>query len=150
MDMTWIQVFVLTLSECVAPAGKAICQEREFDLQFLTRSDCEYALEQLVSLKAESQYAIVNKSKSRCAPSARQADVFESLEAVSAASGDKQNWQDPATEDTATARQVSYQERLEKLPNCEDSDGEVPCKQGGIIIEAGIQGESVEVWRRDQ
>ena len=37
MDTAWIQVFVLTLSECVAPAGKAVCQEREFDLQFLTK-----------------------------------------------------------------------------------------------------------------
>ena len=50
MDTAWIQVFVLTLAECIAPAGKTVCQEREFDLQFLTRADCEYALEQLVSL----------------------------------------------------------------------------------------------------
>ena len=32
MDTAWIQVFVLTLAECAAPAGKTVCQEREFDL----------------------------------------------------------------------------------------------------------------------
>jgi len=95
MDPAWIQVFVLTLAECVAPAGKTICQECEFDLQFLTRADCEYALEQLVALKDESASVIVNKSNSGCAASARQADVFSSLEAVRSASGDKSAWRDP-------------------------------------------------------
>ena len=59
MDTAWIQVFVLTLAECAAPAGKTICQEREFDLQFLTRADCEVALEQLVTLKQESFISFV-------------------------------------------------------------------------------------------
>jgi hypothetical protein len=40
MDTAWIQVFVLTLSECVAPAGKTVCQEQSFELQFLTEADC--------------------------------------------------------------------------------------------------------------
>ena len=34
MDTAWIQVFVLTLSECVAPAGKTICQEQAFELDY--------------------------------------------------------------------------------------------------------------------
>ena len=150
MDTTWIQVFVLTLAECVAPAGKAVCQEREFDLQFLTRTDCEVALEQLVTLKNESQYVIVNKNKSGCRPSARQTEAFESLEAVSSAAGDKRDWIEPAEDAPASARYTSHQDRLEKLPDCEDSDGEAPCKMGGIIIEAASTGTPVEVWRRDQ
>ena len=150
MDTGWIQVFVLTLAECAAPAGKAICQEREFDLQFLTRADCEYALEQLVSLKSQSEYVIVDKAKSRCAPSAQQTDVFDSLEAVSAATKDKAGWREPVVDEARSARQESHQERLAKLPDCEDSDGRAPCKMGGIIIEAASQGESVEVWRRDE
>lgn len=150
MDTSWIQVFVLTFAECVAPAGKAVCQEREFDLQFLTRADCEYALEQLVTLKSESQYVIVNKSKSNCRPSAREADVFDSPEAVSSAAGDKRGWIEPADEEPTSARFASHQDRLEKLPECENSDGEAPCKMGGIIIEAASTGEPVEVWRRDQ
>jgi len=149
MDTAWIQVFVLTLAECVAPAGKTVCQERQFDLQFLTRADCEVALEQLVALKAESQYVIVNNSKSGCAPSARETDVFASLDEVSSAATDKQGWRDPAVKVAAPAGRASHQDRLEKLPDCEKTDGEAPCKMGGIIIEAATDGRSVEVWRRD-
>ncbi len=150
MDTAWIQVFVLTLSECVAPAGKAVCQEREFDLQFLTRADCEVALQQLVSLKAESEYVIVNRNKSGCAPSARETDVFTSLDEVSAAAPDPENWKAPAAEQTPSERRKSYEDRLAKLPECEDSNGEAPCKMGGIIVEAAAEGSSVEVWRRDE
>ncbi len=149
MDTAWIQVFVLTLSECVAPAGKAVCQEREFDLQFLTRADCEVALQQLVALKAESEYVIVNRAKSGCAPSAREADVFDSVEAVSAAA-DAGEWQAPAEKQAAAPGQTSHEARLDKLPSCEDSQGEAPCKIGTIIVEAAAQEDSVDVWRRDQ
>jgi len=150
MDMAWIQVFVLTLSECVAPAGKAVCQEREFDLQFLARADCEVALQQLVSLKAESEYVIVNRNKSGCAPSARETNVFASLDEASAAAPDRENWKAPAKEQTPSERRKSYDDRLANLPNCEDSDGEAPCKMGGIIVEAAAEGSSVDVWQRDE
>ena len=149
MDPAWIQVFVLTLAECVAPAGKTVCQEREFDLQFLTRADCEYALEQLVSLKDESASVIVYQDKSSCAPSARQADVFASVDSVSAAADDKSAWRDPDVEELPSATHVSHQERLTDMPDCEESDGALPCKMGGIIIEGATRGNPVEVWRQD-
>lgn len=76
MDVAWVQVFVLTLAECIAPAGKTVCQEHEFELMFLSQSDCEVALEQLVTLKDAAENVIVDKSKSGCAPSARQQSVF--------------------------------------------------------------------------
>ena len=95
MDTSWIQVFVLTLSECVAPAGKTVCQEQEFDLQFLTRADCEFALEQLVTLKEESASVIVDRSKSSCAASARESAVFLGPEAVSYASPKSDGWKEP-------------------------------------------------------
>ena len=95
MDTSWIQVFVLTMSECVAPAGKTVCQEQEFDLQFLTRADCEIALEQLVTLKEESASVIIDRSKSSCAASARESAVFASLEAVSGASPKSEGWKAP-------------------------------------------------------
>lgn len=150
MDTSWIQVFVLTLSECVAPAGKTVCQEQEFDLQFLTRADCEFALEQLVTLKEESASVIVDRSKSSCAASARESEVFASLKAVSAVSPKSEGWKEPdeASEEPASSS-VTHQGRLEDLPNCEDFDGEGACKMGGIIVEAGNRGEAVEVWRRD-
>jgi len=151
MEIAWIQVFVLTLAECVSPAGKTVCQEREFDLQFLTRADCEIALEQLVSLKEESANVIVNRSKSNCAPSARQSEVFADVAAVSGATADKEGWRDPVNEEeAASATRVSHQQRLDDLPDCQASDGQVPCKMGGVIVEAEQQGESVEVWQRDQ
>jgi len=151
MDTAWIQIFVLTLAECIAPAGKNVCQEREFDLQFLTRADCEYALEQLVSLKDESESVIVNKSKSSCAASARPSSVFPSLEAVSSATEDKAIWRDPeASIAEPSATRVSYESRLENLKTCEESGGVAPCKMGDIIVEDETHGESVEVWRRDQ
>ena len=82
MDTAWIQVFVLTLSECIAPAGKTVCQEREFELQFLTRADCEFALQQLVTLKQSADDVIVDAGKSRCVVSSREGRVFASAAAV--------------------------------------------------------------------
>jgi hypothetical protein len=151
MEIAWIQVFVLTLAECVAPAGKTVCQESEFDLQFLTRADCEIALEQLVSLKEESANVIVNRSKSHCALSARQSEVFADLNAVSSAAADKDGWQDPVNdEEAASGTRVSHQQRLDDLPDCEESDGTGPCKMGDVIIEVESEGDSVEVWRRNE
>ena len=151
MDASWIQVFVLTLSECVAPAGKTVCQEQEFDLQFLTRADCEFALEQLVTLKEESASVIVDRSKSSCAASARESAVVASPEAVSGALPKSEGWKEPDdTSEKPASSSVTHQGRLEDLPNCEDFDGEGACKMGGIIVEAGNRGEAVEVWRRDE
>ena len=147
MDIAWIQVFVLTLAECVAPAGKSICQEQEFQLQFLTKADCEIALDQLVSLKEESDKVIVNSNRSNCASVARQTDVFESLEAINKAYD--ANWEAPqAGEAEPSASQMSHKGRLEALKTCEETEGIAPCKIGDIIKE-GVDGDSVEVWRRD-
>ncbi|NIA26863.1 MAG: hypothetical protein GWP02_02325 [Desulfobulbaceae bacterium] len=147
MDIAWIQVFVLTLAECVAPAGKSICQEQEFELQFLTKADCEFALEQLVSLKQESEKVIVNSSRSNCASAARERNVFESLDAINKAFD--ADWEAPqAGETESSAKRVSHQGRLEDLKSCEETDGVTPCKIGEIIIE-GADGDPVDVWRRD-
>jgi hypothetical protein len=147
MDIAWIQVFVLTLAECVAPAGKSICQEQEFELQFLTKADCEFALEQLVSLKQESENIIVNSERSNCVSAARQHDVFESFEAISQAFD--ADWVAPQTGETElNARQTSHRGRLDEMQSCEETEGIAPCKVGDIIME-GAEGDSVEVWRRD-
>ncbi len=150
MDVAWIQVFVLTLAECVAPAGKTVCQEREFDLQFLTRVDCEVALQQLVSLKSESATVIVDRSKSSCAPSARQTDIYASLDAVKSSVNEKSGWRAPDDEDPPMPSHVSHQERLAELPSCEESAGLAPCKLNDVIVEEATQDKTVEVWRREQ
>ncbi len=149
MDTAWIQVFVLTLSECVAPAGKTVCQEQSFELQFLTQADCEYALEQLVSLKQESESVIIDPARASCAPTARQQTVFASLDAIEEANRDKENWRPPEIQDTGTGVALaSHRERLASLPDCGEEGVQAPCKVGEIIIEGGDVG-SVDVWRRD-
>ena len=149
MDTAWIQVFVLTLSECVAPAGKTVCQEQTLELQFLTRSDCEIALQQLVSLKQESESVIIDPAKASCVATARQQSVFASLDAIEEANQDKQNWRAPEVEDPSPGVALaSHQERLARLPECGDEGVEAPCKVGEIIVEAGDV-EPVDVWRRN-
>lgn len=149
MDTAWIQVFVLTIAECVAPAGKTVCQEREFELLFLTEADCQVALQQLVTLKEESADVIVNRQKSGCAPTAREREAFASVEAINEANKDTIGWRVPGPEDPeAAATRVAHRDRLENLKTCEESRGVAPCKIGEIIIE-GANGEPVEVWRRD-
>ncbi len=149
MDTAWIQVFVLTLSECVAPAGKTVCQEQALELQFLTQADCEIALQQLVSLKQESETVIIDPAKASCAPTARQQQIFASLDAIEEANPDKENWKAPKINDTGPGVTLaSHRERLAQLPDCGEEGVEAPCKVGEIIIEAGDTG-SVDVWRRN-
>jgi hypothetical protein len=149
MDIAWIQVFVLTLSECVAPAGKTVCQEQSFELQFLTQADCEYALQQLVSLKQESEAVIIDPARASCAPTARQQQVFASLGAIEEANRDTENWQAPEIKDTGPAVELaSHQERLARLPVCGEEGVVAPCKVGDIIVE-GDDAEAVDVWRRN-
>jgi hypothetical protein len=148
MDTAWIQVFVLTLSECVAPAGKTVCQEREFELQFLTQADCEVALQQLVSLKQSSDNVIVDAGKSRCVASAREGRVFASVDAVNQPFGEGASKPSRKPAVAPGPEYAAHQERLSSLPECSDSDGVAPCRIGDIIIEEATSG-NVDVWRRD-
>lgn len=149
MDIAWIKVFVLTLAECIAPPGKSVCQQHEFELQFLTEADCNTALEQLLTLKQESANVIVNHARSACTPSARQTDTFASLEAINAANSGTLGWREPGKdEQQGSAANAAYDERLARLKTCEETKGTAPCKVGQIIIE-GADGDAVDVWRRD-
>ena len=147
MDPTWIQVFVLTLSECVAPAGKTVCQDHEIEMQFLSQAECEVVLQELISLKDASETVIVNRQQSSCSASARETKVFASLEDAKVASN-AGAWRDPESELPTSA--VPHAERLEKLQSCEDSLGIAPCKSGDIIVEAAVPGRHIEVWRRKE
>jgi hypothetical protein len=150
MDTAWIQVVVLTVAECVAPAGKSVCQEREFELQFLTQSECEFALEQLITLKDASDIVIVDKNKSSCAPSARQQSVFASLADVMESVEDKQGWRAPDIEISAPgSAQTAHKTRVESLATCDESQGVPPCSVGDIIIEDMANAKQIDVWRRE-
>ena len=148
MDTAWIQVFVLTISQCLAPAGKTICQEQELQLQFVALADCELAREQLVSLLDRANDVIVNKEKTRCTASARQQAIFNTQEEVKQQSATA--WTTPAT-NAATQldfTQQAHQERLENLRACEEVNGTAPCRIGDIIIEAASE-QRTEVWRKE-
>ena len=95
MDTAWIQVFVLTIAECVAPAGKTVGQEQELEMLFLNENDCKVALQQLVSLKSASESVIVDAGHSKCAPSAREREVFPNMDEVKEALGDTIGWRTP-------------------------------------------------------
>lgn len=148
MDTAWIQVFVLTMSECVAPAGKTVCQEQALELQFMTQSDCQAALEQMVALKQESDKVIIDPDSASCVATARKQEVFVSLEAIENTYGSQDSWQSPEIDQTGPSRERSlHQERLASLPVCGESSP-VPCRMGDIIIEES-NGDSVDVWRRE-
>jgi len=150
METAWIQVFVLILSECVAPAGKTVCQEHEIEMQFLSHAECEVALQQLISLKDQFENVIVNRQRSSCTASARQRDVFASLEEAKSAASDDAGWRDPQdAELQLAASSLSHQGRVEKLTSCEESLGIAPCRMGDIIIEGATSGRPVDIWRSD-
>lgn len=150
METAWIQIFLLTLTECVAPAGKTVCQESQFELQLLSQADCEVALEQLISLKEASENVIVDKQKSGCTPTARQQDVYASLPQLVESVDDKQGFRIPEVQQLPpAATRKLHESRLESLKTCEESNGVAPCKIGDIIIEDATDGDPVDVWRRD-
>ena len=148
MDTAWIQVFVLTLSECVAPAGKTVCQERELELHFLTRADCEFALQQLISLKQSADDVIVDPARSRCSVAAREGKVFASADAINEPFGEGRSTQVRETARQPGPEYAAHQERLAGLPECADAAGVAPCRIGDIIVEEATSGD-VDVWRRD-
>lgn len=151
MDIAWIQVFVLTIAECVAPAGKTICQEQELEMIFLNENECKVALEQFLTLKSASDNVIVDMSHSKCAPSAREQKVFPNLDEIKEAYGNSIGWRTPAVEDAQPDfTQASHRDRLKTLHACDETAGVAPCRIGDIVIEAAEWGQAVDVWRRDQ
>ena len=150
MDTAWIQVFVLTLAECVAPAGKTVCQEREVQMQFVDRAACEQAMEQMLWLAEGASDVIIDRENTRCAASAVERPVFASLEDVRNQVSDSAGWEAPVADNAAADNtQQAHSERLASLQTCEDSRGVTPCKVGEIIIEGATE-QRPEVWRSNR
>jgi hypothetical protein len=160
MDTAWIQVFVLTLSECVAPSGKTVCQQQEVQYQFANREDCEAVLETLIASKANDESVIVDEGRSRCLPTAREQQVFASLDEANQQLGNSEGWgvippgqeeqQQQARQQASSELQAAYQSRLESLPECDQNNRVTPCKVGQIIIESDAEDEEVQIWKKDQ
>ena len=149
MDTAWIQVFVLTLSECVAPAGKTICQERDIQMQFLDRASCEVALERMLWLAEGTSDVIVNRAKSGCSASAVEQTVYESMDDIKGTVVADTEWTAAPTQaqQAPDYSQKAHNERLAVLQTCDDTGGRAPCKIGEIIIEGATE-QNGEVWRR--
>jgi hypothetical protein len=151
LDTAWIQVFVLTFAECVAPAGKTVCQQNDFEMTFVSRSDCEIALQQLMNAKDALPTVIVNKAASKCVATALEQEIFASPYDVAGTVTDDTAWRAPDTGEAAsTSSSKQHQSRLQSLPTCEASKGVAPCKIGEIIIEDETGSEPVELWRREK
>ena len=151
METAWIQVFVLTLTQCIAPAGKMVCQEETIEYQFTNEEDCASALVQLVDLAARTENILVDRRKSDCRPAARESVVFADAGSAKASLA---NTDDFVIIDGRTPPpdfiQAAHDERLDQTRSCEETNGVAPCKIGDIILEAAAEAPSTEIWRREK
>jgi len=151
METAWIQVFVLTLAQCIAPAGKMVCQEETVEYQFTSEDDCASALVQLVDLAARAENVIVDRQRSNCRAAARESVVYADADAARASLAASDDFvlidgKSPPPDFV----QVAHEERLASLKSCEETNGIAPCKIGDIILEAAAEEPGAPVWRRDQ
>jgi hypothetical protein len=149
MDTAWIQVFVLSLSECAAPAGKTVCQEQEISYQFFDKAECEAVLEQLIAYKDGADNVIVHQDQSRCLPTVRQATTYASVREANEHLSGLEDWGTlPVEQEGPKVTSQAHNARLDQLPACDDRYSVTPCKIGQIIVESDGS-EPVPVWRRD-
>ena len=151
METAWIQVFVLTLTQCIAPAGKMICQEETIEYQFMNEQDCATALVQLVDLAARSENVLVDRQRSDCRPAAKESVVFTDADAAKASLANSENFVlIDGKEPPPNFMQVAHNERLEQMKSCDETNGVAPCKIGEIILEAAEEESQAEIWHRQK
>jgi len=149
METGWIQVFVLLLSECVAPEGKTVCQEQQTRMEFINKADCELALEQIIGYRDSAENVIVNREKSSCLPTAKKQQVYRTMEEARAALSEVEGYGEiPIAGEPLDFTQKAHLERLESTPACSDVGGVTPCKIGQIIVEGATE-KKTDVWRRE-
>lgn len=149
METAWIQVFILTLTQCIAPPGKMVCQEESVEFQFADQVDCEVALVQMLDVAARVDSVIVKRESSHCRAATKEIKVFASAEEAGEQFEGAENLamlqvDDPPLDFTQTA----HLERLDSLHNCADVAGVPPCKIGEIIVEAAGEPERSTIWQR--
>jgi hypothetical protein len=151
METAWIQVFVLTLTQCIAPAGKMVCQEETVEYHFTNENDCASALVQLVELAAVVDNVIVDRERSSCRPAAKESVVYAQADDVK---GSLDNAEDFVLIDGETPApdftQSEHAERLANTRTCEETDGVAPCKIGEIILEGTSDSTRSDVWIRQK
>ncbi len=148
MDTAWIQVFVLSLSECVAPAGKTVCQEQVVQYQFYDQAECEAVLQQFIKYSAGADNIIINAEKSQCFATVRQSPTFRTLQQANQELGAIENLETLPVEQSTPVPSGEHAARLEQLPDCDSNYSVTPCKVGQIIVETDATRE-IPLWRRD-
>lgn len=151
METAWIQVFVLTLTQCIAPAGKMVCQEETVEYHFASEDDCARALVQMVDLAARADNILVDRERSDCKPGVKEAQVY-------ASGDDARSSISPGAgvvliDDKAPPpdfMKSAHDERLKEMKTCDETDGVAPCRIGDIIIEAAADAKETEVWKQQR
>lgn len=150
MDAAWVEVIVLTLAECVAPAGKTVCQEQDTQYFFIEEHQCTAVLEQLIDYRNQLDNVIVNSAKSSCQPTVVSRETFSSSsEAARYLSGVKGVSEVSVAAAPKDFMQEAHEKRLEELPECSDDSAVRPCKRGQIIIEQS-ESSPTQVWRQEE
>jgi hypothetical protein len=151
METAWIQVFVLTLTQCIAPAGKMVCQEETVEYHFTNEEDCARALVLMVDLAARAENILVDRQRSNCSPGAKESVVFADSDSAKASLANTENFVlIDGKEPPPDFMQVAHSERLRNLKTCEETNGVAPCKIGEIILEAASEDSRTEIWRREK
>jgi hypothetical protein len=151
METAWIKVFVLTLAQCVAPAGKLVCQEEIVEYHFVSEDDCTRALEQMIDFAARADNVLVDRAKSSCNAGAVESAVYTSGSDTGAPDLSARGLaRVKSTSPPPDFLQVVHSERLQGMKTCEDTSGVAPCKIGSIIIEAATEQNQAEVWQQQE
>lgn len=151
METAWIKVFVLTLAQCVAPAGKIVCQEETVEYHFVSEDDCTRALEQMIDFAARADNVLVDRAKSNCKAGAMESTVYASDNDTGAPNLSVQgSAQVNGASPPPDFLQVAHSERLAAMKTCEETSGVAPCKIGSIIIEAAAGQKQAEVWQQQE
>lgn len=151
MDTAWIKVVVLTLTECVAPEGKTVCEESVTQYNFVDQAECETVLEHMVEYRARRDNVIVNRSESHCKVSAKFGQVYDSdaeVDKVLSTAGSQTVASNAVKTGQKDFQQEAHASRLETTPECDDQQTVRPCKIGEIILEPSVVAEP-ELWTRE-
>ena len=151
MESAWIKVFVLTLTQCMAPAGKMVCQMETVQYQFVAEDDCNRALVQMIDVAAGAENVIVSRENSHCRAAAVETEIFSGVDEAKAFFTDTEGWGVlTGDEQPADFTQSAHQDRLKKLHECADVADVPPCRIGEIIIEAAADSKGTEVWQQQK
>ena len=92
MESAWIKVFVLSLTQCMAPAGKMVCQMETVQYQFVAEDDCNRALAQMIDVAAGAENVIVSRDNSHCRAAAIESEVFSGVDEANAYFAGTEGW----------------------------------------------------------